>query len=159
MDLYLKSKNYLRMIERRLDRARRELNVVNRNILEVSQRITETNTRVEVLYVQTRLFEQQAEFTRNAFFDSRRQKAIVLSEIAGLKYQSETLENDLLKLEAEKQRSVLRIAAFNGKCVKFQSYLEGLSRKQRLKLDAYQEGEIEELSIHGGVRNQNERRG
>ncbi|MDN0088886.1 hypothetical protein QVN42_16145 [Yersinia nurmii] len=152
MNLLLKGRNYLRLLEKKLKRSQSELNSINKQIALVSEKIESISTRIDTLDIQAGLFDQNMEFTREDFFDNRRQKTIVLTEISLLKYQIETLDGDLQQLKHNRNISVRRVMDFNIKCEKFQKYLTGLRYNRSLKSETSRENEVEELSVHGGIR-------
>ncbi|CNF07443.1 Uncharacterised protein [Yersinia nurmii] len=152
MNLLLKGRNYLRLLEKKLKRSQSELNSINKQIALVSEKIESISTRLDTLDIQAGLFDQNMEFTREDFFDNRRQKTIVLTEISLLKYQIETLDGDLQQLKHNRNISVRRVMDFNIKCEKFQKYLTGLRYNRSLKSETSRENEVEELSVHGGIR-------
>ncbi|WP_120805301.1 hypothetical protein [Yersinia sp. IP36721] len=152
MNLLLKNKNYLRLLEKKLKRSQIELNSINKKITSVSEKVESIATRIEILDMQAGLFDQKMEFTREDFFDNRRQKSIVLNEIFLLKYKIETLDGDLKQLKQNRNIITKRVMNFNIKCEKFQKYLTGLRCNHSLESETSREIEIEELSAHGGIR-------
>lgn len=68
MNLLLKNKNYLRLLEKKLKRSQIELNSINKKITSVSEKVESIATRIEILDMQAGLFDQKMKFTREDFF-------------------------------------------------------------------------------------------
>ncbi|MBS3050410.1 hypothetical protein [Enterobacter mori] len=142
--------NILTLTERRLEGIRKELLTLRETQSVLEKQMRDALARIEVLDIQSQLFEQAAELSRQAFDERQRQKAGVLAEIARLKYQHDSLHGEKTKLEASLHRVQARLRQTNNRCEKFRSYLKQQRGRQRLKSELRQQEEIEELSIYGG---------
>ncbi|MHA0902020.1 hypothetical protein [Enterobacter ludwigii] len=142
--------NILTLTERRLEGIRKELLTLTQVQSVLEQKMRDALARIEVLDIQSQLFEQAAELSRQAFYERQRQKAVVLAEIARLKYQYDSLHGEKTKLEASLRRVQERLRQTNNRCEKFRSYLKQQRKRQRLKSELRQQDEIEELSSYGG---------
>ncbi|WP_145932177.1 hypothetical protein [Yersinia bercovieri] len=143
-------KNLLSLTERRLDRVKQQQQQLLRAIQNLIQQQDDIWQRIQVLKAQIVLYDQSAEFTREAFFERQRHKAALLAEIARLLYQQENLQAEQKKLEQGQSVIQQRVRQTNNRCEKFRSYLKQERLRLRLNLEIQQQYEIEELSTYGG---------
>ncbi|EPC7690051.1 hypothetical protein ACR20X_003017 [Providencia stuartii] len=92
-------KNLLTLTERRLDRAKQEQWQVQSAIRALQQQLTDIQSRIAILTTQIALYEQSAELSKMAFWESQRLKAALLAEIAHLQYQTESINTEMTRYE------------------------------------------------------------
>lgn len=146
-------KQLLGLTEQRLERLQRERSALRRMAAELQQQQQDLDARIQAMQMQLGLYDQAAEFTRDAFFERQRHKAALLAEIARLLYQMESLQQQRRELTEQQHQQQYRLNETYRRCEKFRSYLKRLAIKACLKSVQQQHDEIEELSTYGGDKN------
>ncbi|CAI1904211.1 Uncharacterised protein [Serratia quinivorans] len=149
MKLYRRGKKYARLLNRRLERAKYYQSQLNQRISSLMAQIKEMESQINILEAQCDLFDQAMECSRQVFFEGRRQKAIVLADIARQKHRHEQLLAELKRVEQQRIQQTQLLKQLNARCEKFQVFLGRRLRNHRIQVESRAAHEIEELLIHG----------
>lgn len=141
-------KDLLLLVERRLDKNRREQGRLNAAICELQQKSQSITEHIHILAAQVVLYEKSQELKPVEFWERQRLKASVLAEIAYFKYQIDSMSAQIEKYQQLAGQMKPYVLVLHRKYEKFQKYLKRQRAEQCLKLERQQQHEIEELFVH-----------